>query len=101
MGLFLRALIRDVAQLVEYTSGGRVVAGSSPVIPTKKKDRNAILYIFIKSNQSKSVTSRWSPVTSYSIVTDSSLDCSSSILIIPVPDKLPLEASISNTAKPA
>ncbi len=26
---------RDVAQLVEYTSGGRVVAGSSPVIPTK------------------------------------------------------------------
>ena len=26
--------IRDVAQLVEYTSGGRGVAGSSPVIPT-------------------------------------------------------------------
>ena len=25
---------RDVAQVVEYTSGGRVVAGSSPVIPT-------------------------------------------------------------------
>ena len=48
MGLFLRASIRDVAQLVEYTSGGRVVAGSSPVIPTKKKDRNAILYIFYK-----------------------------------------------------
>jgi hypothetical protein len=27
-------LNRDVAQVVEYTSGGRVVAGSSPVIPT-------------------------------------------------------------------
>lgn len=27
---------RDVAQVVEYTSGGRVVAGSSPVIPTTK-----------------------------------------------------------------
>ena len=25
---------RDLAQLVEYTSGGREVAGSSPVIPT-------------------------------------------------------------------
>ena len=28
-------LHRDVAQLVEYASGGRVVAGSGPVIPTK------------------------------------------------------------------
>ena len=27
---------RDVAQLVEYASGGRVVAGSSPVIPTNE-----------------------------------------------------------------
>jgi hypothetical protein len=26
---------RDVAQVVECTSGGREVAGSSPVIPTK------------------------------------------------------------------
>ena len=26
---------RDVAQLVAYSSGGREVAGSSPVIPTK------------------------------------------------------------------
>jgi hypothetical protein len=34
--LFLQPSKRDVAQLVEYTSGGRVVAGSSPVIPTKK-----------------------------------------------------------------
>ena len=31
--LYLRPT-RDVAQVVEYTSGGRVVAGSSPVIPT-------------------------------------------------------------------
>ena len=30
---------RDVAQLVEYASGGRVVAGSSPVIPTFKRTR--------------------------------------------------------------
>lgn len=29
-------LFRDVAQLVEYTSGGRVVARSSRVIPTEK-----------------------------------------------------------------
>ena len=28
--------LRDVAQLVEYASGGREVAGSSPVIPTLK-----------------------------------------------------------------
>ena len=28
---------RDLAQLVAHTSGGREVAGSSPVIPTKKK----------------------------------------------------------------
>ena len=28
---------RDLAQLVAHTSGGREVAGSSPVIPTKKE----------------------------------------------------------------
>ena len=28
---------RDLAQLVAHTSGGREVAGSSPVIPTKVK----------------------------------------------------------------
>ena len=28
---------RDLAQLVAHTSGGREVAGSSPVIPTKQK----------------------------------------------------------------
>ena len=32
---------RDVAQLVEYASGGRVVAGSSPVIPTPKPGAGA------------------------------------------------------------
>ena len=29
--------VRDLAQLVAHTSGGREVAGSSPVIPTKEK----------------------------------------------------------------
>ncbi len=29
---------RDLAQLVAHTSGGREVAGSSPVIPTKTKE---------------------------------------------------------------
>ena len=33
---YICTLHRDVAQLVEYASGGRVVAGSSPVIPTTK-----------------------------------------------------------------
>ena len=33
----LRAKDRDLAQLVAHTSGGREVAGSSPVIPTKRK----------------------------------------------------------------
>ncbi len=28
---------RDLAQLVAHTSGGREVAGSSPVIPTERK----------------------------------------------------------------
>ena len=31
---------RDLAQLVAHTSGGREVAGSSPVIPTEKEKRN-------------------------------------------------------------
>ena len=29
-------LVRDLAQLVAHTSGGREVAGSSPVIPTER-----------------------------------------------------------------
>ncbi len=33
----LRAKDRDLAQLVAHTSGGREVAGSSPVIPTEVK----------------------------------------------------------------
>ena len=32
--VYLPPLKRDVAQLVECTSGGREAAGSSPVIPT-------------------------------------------------------------------
>ena len=31
--------VRDLAQLVAHTSGGREVAGSSPVIPTKRKPK--------------------------------------------------------------
>ena len=37
---------RDVAQLVEYTSGGRVVAGSSPVIPTTKNPKRKLWVLF-------------------------------------------------------
>ena len=32
---------RDLAQLVAHTSGGREVAGSSPVIPTKTREEVA------------------------------------------------------------
>ena len=34
---------RDLAQLVAHTSGGREVAGSSPVIPTKRKSKPLII----------------------------------------------------------
>ena len=37
---------RDLAQLVAHTSGGREVAGSSPVIPTDKKGSWAISFPF-------------------------------------------------------
>ena len=33
----LQANVRDLAQLVAHTSGGREVAGSSPVIPTNAR----------------------------------------------------------------
>ena len=33
---------RDLAQLVAHTSGGREVAGSSPVIPTKKLPKGSL-----------------------------------------------------------
>ena len=35
--------VRDLAQLVAHTSGGREVAGSSPVIPTKRKSKPLII----------------------------------------------------------
>ena len=41
---------RDLAQLVAHTSGGREVAGSSPVIPTKKFENRlvqAVLFILL------------------------------------------------------
>ena len=34
---------RDLAQLVAHTSGGREVAGSSPVIPTETKSKPLII----------------------------------------------------------
>ena len=34
---------RDLAQLVAHTSGGREVAGSSPVIPTKRKSKPLVI----------------------------------------------------------
>ena len=37
------AVGRDLAQLVAHTSGGREVAGSSPVIPTKQKAKCLII----------------------------------------------------------
>ena len=42
---------RDLAQLVAHTSGGREVAGSSPVIPTcwrKRKSSNGFLFFFVR-----------------------------------------------------
>ena len=43
---------RDLAQLVAHTSGGREVAGSSPVIPTERKrlriNRFSVFFVFIR-----------------------------------------------------
>ena len=38
---------RDVAQLVAHTSGGREVASSSLVIPTKKGEHAVLLFWFV------------------------------------------------------
>ena len=38
-GRLLVEFVRDLAQLVAHTSGGREVAGSSPVIPTERKPK--------------------------------------------------------------
>ena len=49
----LQAKNRDLAQLVAHTSGGREVAGSSPVIPTERKSKPLIissLDFFLRSN---------------------------------------------------
>ena len=44
--------VRDLAQLVAHTSGGREVAGSSPVIPTETKELKTkgfqLLFFFLK-----------------------------------------------------
>ena len=34
--------VRDLAQLVAHTSGGREVAGSSPVIPTSNENKRLV-----------------------------------------------------------
>ncbi len=52
--LLLHALLRDVAQSgLEYSSGGRVVAGSNPVIPTTEttKGLRLGLDLFLCCNQ--------------------------------------------------
>ena len=49
---------RDLAQLVAHTSGGREVAGSSPVIPTKTKVKVLIfqhLNLFLCPNNYDSI----------------------------------------------
>ena len=38
---------RDLAQLVAHTSGGREVAGSSPVIPTEERENRKIPSLFL------------------------------------------------------
>ena len=38
--------VRDLAQLVAHTSGGREVAGSSPVIPTERRENRKIPSLF-------------------------------------------------------
>ena len=41
--------VRDLAQLVAHTSGGREVAGSSPVIPTERKRLTKVsLFFFLQ-----------------------------------------------------
>ena len=44
---------RDLAQLVAHTSGGREVAGSSPVIPTKTKVKvlifSTLIFLYSKT----------------------------------------------------
>ena len=46
-----KLIYRDLAQLVAHTSGGREVAGSSPVIPTERKrlriNRFSVFFLFI------------------------------------------------------
>ena len=39
----LKRSVRDLAQLVAHTSGGREVAGSSPVIPTERVAKRLII----------------------------------------------------------
>ena len=57
---------RDLAQLVAHTSGGREVAGSSPVIPTKRKRlriiRFSVFFLFISEFYSYFVCSHHSTI---------------------------------------
>ena len=42
----LKRSVRDLAQLVAHTSGGREVAGSSPVIPTERERLTKVSLFF-------------------------------------------------------
>ena len=44
----LQANVRDLAQLVAHTSGGREVAGSSPVIPTESRETACIKAVSLR-----------------------------------------------------
>ena len=50
---------RDLAQLVAHTSGGREVAGSSPVIPTKIKGLRIVIlglfFVFLLSKEKRTI----------------------------------------------
>ena len=61
---------RDVAQLVEYASGGRVVAGSSPVIPTLKETRSRVLRVFLSLRTKKNRFAPW--ITNLNVIGKSS-----------------------------
>ena len=80
---------RDLAQLVAHTSGGREVAGSSPVIPTGKEANRferLLFYVdkhFLRLNLeqsrnkcrtlcNKSMTYEEGPIDTYSRIDDSS-----------------------------
>lgn len=57
--LSLQSFNRDVAQLVAYTHGVRVVAGSSPVIPTFFRPHGGFFMIFLPESSSGCFVNRF------------------------------------------